>query len=870
MEPHIYILIIVLFFLAKKLIAFNSKKHEVLKKVLKENKDAINDANNQFEKLTDFKNGYCTTSAIENWKYKHSDLVKKLSAHDFSKYKENDIHKKDLAILLDRISNSSFHRNLYNKKFTEQELINYETFFNTIEGRKLDNQQRLAIINDDDKQLVVAGAGSGKTTTIVGKIQYIIDRYQIPPETVLAISFTSKSAQTLSERIAIPGLEVKTFHKLGKDIIQSNTKIQPSIFDEAQYDALIQNIIKELAQQSIYLNKLTNYFIKYLKIDQSQFDFDDQGSYIQFLKDQNFRSLKLKEYNYNGKKTFKQEIVKSCEECKIANFLYLNGVNYEYEKPYEYPTADYEFGQYKPDFTIFNGDNRIYLEHWGIDKEGNVPNWFEGKEGKSARDIYQKNKAWKLALHEKQQTKLLESTSYQIQEDEDLNYLLNQLIGAGIQLKPKNDEQIWDLIRNNSREDFAIFTKLVSTTITLLKSNNFNIAHLQQLNCEATNLKLKRRNEKFVELIEPIFNRYNDYLKERNEIDFSDMINIASDSIDKYYKKFKYIIIDEFQDISIGRYKLIQSILDKNKCCKLFCVGDDWQSIYRFSGSDISLFSEFEKYFGKTIISKIETTYRFNEPIISLTSSFILKNPSQVPKNLIQADRTKQTQFSILYSKYPELDYSYDLVELYQQLIEIAEIEKKEILILGRYKRDFEQIGNINSQLECNLKSQIIDFKGVNSKGKKVQISSKFLTIHKSKGLEGDIVILINCNSGKYGFPAEMSDDPILNLLLSNADQYPNGEERRLFYVALTRAKEHTYLLTNPINKSKFIVEIEKTTPANNAIEKTCPRCKNTTLIVKKSGVAKNGIPYRFYGCLNFEYGCQYSETVFENKKKTI
>lgn len=870
MESQHYLLFILLIIIAIKFFTNKDRKQkEYLLSLINPTKGLLLEANKKFEDLTNLNTGYCTTNAMLGWKNRYNDLFQKLHNHDFSKIKLEVQFKNQIKAFLDRHVSAEELRNQYNKKFIDQELVNYASFFDDVEGRKLDQQQRLAIITDEDHQLVVAGAGSGKTTTIVGKIKYILNRYHVPPESILAISFTSKSAQTLSERIDIPGIEVKTFHKLGKDIIQSSSGIKPSIFDEAQFDGLIANLIKEKSLDFKYLNKLTTYFVKHLKIDKSQFEFEDQGAYIQFLKDQNFRSLKLKEFNFNGKKTYKQEIVKSSEECKIANFLYLNGVEYEYEKPYEYPTANEEYGQYKPDFTIFQGDKRIYLEHWGIDKEGNVPKWFVGNDGKSAKEVYQQNKEWKLDLHNHHQTKLLESTSHQIQGDEDLTYLKIQLIEAGVELKPKNDEQIWEVINSNTKEDVKIFTRLVCTTITLLKSNNYSISDLRKKNRELSNKKLQRRNEKFIELVEPIFNGYQDYISQRNEIDFSDMINLATSLIGQSTRKYKYIIIDEFQDISIGRYKLIKAIFDKSNGCRLFCVGDDWQSIYRFSGSDLSIFSDFEKYFGKTLLSKIETTYRFNEPVISMSSSFILKNPSQVSKKLRSFDKSRQTHFSIVYSKNPELDYSHDLIEIFQKLLSQNEIEEKEILILGRYKRDLEQIGNFDSQLKTNIKTQEIQFQGTNPKGKPVKLNAKFLTIHKSKGLEGDIVILLNCNAGKYGFPAEMTDDPVLNLLLSNADQYENGEERRLFYVALTRAKEHTYLVTSPFNKSKFVVEIEESSPFNTISEKSCPRCKNTFLMVKKSGIAKNGVPYRFYGCLNFDYGCSFTEMVFENKRKT-
>lgn len=136
--------------------------------------------------------------------------------------------------------------------------------------------------------------------------------------------------------------------------------------------------------------------------------------------------------------------------------------------------------------------------------------------------------------------------------------------------------------------------------------------------------------------------------------------------------------------------------------------------------------------------------------------------------------------------------------------------------------------------------------------------------MHKSKGLEADIVILLNCNAGRYGFPAGLSDDAVLNLLLSEADQYENGEERGLFYVAMTRARHAVYFIADAFRKSKFVLEIEMNRQSHT--KSKCPRCKTADVVLRKEGIAKNGSPFRYYGCANYRYGCDYSKTVFLKK----
>ena len=355
----------------------------------------------------------------------------------------------------------------------------------------------------------------------------------------------------------------------------------------------------------------------------------------------------------------------------------------------------------------------------------------------------------------------------------------------------------------------------------------------------------------------PILIKYNKYLKSNNLIDFSDMINDAADyiSTNKFNNTFKYIIIDEFQDTSIGRFKLINSLLKSNKSCRLFAVGDDWQSIYRFAGSDISLFTQFEKHFGVTEFSKIETTYRFSKSMIDISSKFILTNPNQMAKELKPFNNDTVSPIEILTSNSFKNDDPYPFIEALRQINAeyVGSRKKLTILALARYnhiidlfkeRKDLFTVKYNEIDKNFTIKYLELPFLDV-----------QFLSVHRSKGLQGDYVIILNCVSGQYGFPSEQADDPILNLLLSKSDQFINGEERRLFYVALTRSKRKTFITTNSTYKSKFINEID-----SNYIEdpqSKCPVCKNGNKIIQE-GINKNGNPYIRYTCSNWNFGCEY------------
>src|SRR5436190_964420 len=828
--------------------------------------DSVNTANNNFKRHLDLKTGYFTHYQMISWKNQNANLFDEVKGKPFETIRLLEEEVRSIASFINNFNNSERSRDEFNKSFVNEELKTYSDFFDRIEGRKLDGQQRTAVVIDDDNSIVIAGAGSGKTTTIVGKVNYVIDRYNVDPKEILLISFTNKSASTLAERINIPGVEAKTFHKFGKDIIVETEERQPSIFDEKQFNPLLKSFFTQLITTENYLHKVINYFTDFLKPRKSQSDFDNQGDYIQYIKDKNFRTYNVIEVQGRGGLTYNMEVVKSIEECKIANFLLFNGLNYKYEYPYEHKTADERYRQYKPDFTIIQGDKRICIEHFGISRCGNVPAWFKGDDTRSASEKYRDDMNGKRETHKTNGTILIETYSYEMNEDILFTNLKENLTLAGISLKPKSPEEIWDIIKNAAKEEVDSFVLLFGTFINLMKSNNYSLGDVINKNNKTPDKFLKKRNTLFVEIIKPIVERYENYLKERNEIDFSDMINKASEYIasGKHKRKFSYVIIDEFQDISIGRYQLVKAIKQSNPSCKLFCVGDDWQSIYRFSGSDIALFKEFEKYFGFTVKSKIETTYRFHDPLIKLSSDFIQKNPDQAKKELKSISATKNTQYKIHYSITDSQDDSNAVRVIFDQLINIyKDIEGKEIFILGRYGFDIKRIKNEESLFRIDKPNETIYYSIRTREGQTRQLKAQFMTVHKAKVLEADIIVILNCNSGKYGFPSEMSEDQVLNLLLSESDQFENGEERRLFYVAMTRAKEIVYFIADSSFKSKFILELEL--ESGQSPNKKCPSCKTADIVLRRSGTAKNGNAYKFYGCSNYLYGCEYTATEWIN-----
>lgn len=322
----------------------------------------------------------------------------------------------------------------------------------------------------------------------------------------------------------------------------------------------------------------------------------------------------------------------------------------------------------------------------------------------------------------------------------------------------------------------------------------------------------------------------------------------------KYTSPYSYILIDEFQDISVDRYKFILSLRNNEKLTKTYCVGDDWQSIYRFSSSDMNLFNHFEDYFGFTERCKIETTYRFGNPLVDRSSDFILKNPNQVEKTVHPLSESVTTELEFVSFKRDEGNKRY-LAEIERIINRIPTDES--IMLLGRYNHEVNVFPEKCIKPYQNSKRAIVTY------GRTMD----FMSVHAAKGLEADHVLILNCSQDQGGFSSRIADDPILGFVLSAIDTYEYSEERRLFYVAITRAKKHTYVLYNENMPSVFVTEMQRQVDGEQLL---CPRCKKGRLKSIKDGVSINGNQYRNYLCSNSVAGCHFFWQIYYDDESDI
>jgi len=794
----------------------------------------------EFLALIDSLNDYLT------WKQRDSIITKYQDVGQFfkngtSRYKKEERVKKFNTIF----QNFEQYVKQHNRNFVATQKIKLNKYFDDIEGKKLDEQQRNAVITDEYSNLIIAGAGSGKTLTILAKVKYLIEKKGINPNKILLLSFTNKTVDELNERLKKLNLNTTatTFHKLGYDFVKKFASDVPALANEG----LLSNVIKSFFKKDILSEKLSldsfmQFIACYMVIPEEDDKFNSLGEKIDINKGLKLETLKTK-YNKNRvskikHKTLSGEHVKSAEELTIANFLFLNGINYEYEKKYRH--GNY---MYRPDFYLPDYD--IWIEHFGVD-EHNRAKWLtEANEQKYVEEMKLKREK-----HAQYHTKLLETYSYFNRDNVLLSKLEEMLKKEGVKFSPLDNKEIYEKIVEQDANFGSELRKLISSFINLSKSKKMSTDSLKTFFASkgnGINKFMRFRQNLFLDFILPIVEKYDETLKERNEIDFNDMINLATDLITKnqLFQKYDYIIIDEYQDISVARFELIKQIR-KISDAKLICVGDDWQSIYRFAGSDISLFSDFKKYVGEFEKLLIERTYRNSQQLIDISAEFIQKNPKQIRKSPISQKSFKNP---VKYIKYSEGAEVLTLLATIKQIV--AEYGKKSsILLLGRHASDINKVLDQDSDDEIkqyNENTNELKIKGFED------VDIKFVTVHKSKGLEADNVIILNIKNDLYGFPNKLTDDPILSLLLSEEEKYRFAEERRLFYVALTRTKNEVHLLV-PESESIFIEEIVQyagyliSDDSGESGLVKCPWCKTGNLVVRKDIKTNN----EFLGCSHF------------------
>ncbi|HDX0899479.1 TPA: UvrD-helicase domain-containing protein [Stenotrophomonas maltophilia] len=695
-----------------------------------------------------------------------------------------------------------------NEAMTLRELVLARGFLGRVESKPLTEEQARAVICFDNRVQVVAAAGSGKTSTMVAKAAYAIDRGLVEPERMVMLAFNKDAAKELEERaqrtfdrlgMGNTVVEARTFHALGLAIIAKATGRKPDI-PEWTIDATLgfnklAELVDDLKDRSIHFRTQWDMFRLVFGRDLPAFGAE----------------MEADGYDRDGTpyiRTLQGERVKSLEECVIADWLFYNGVTYDYERRYEFDTATDTHRQYRPDF--YYPDAGLYHEHFALDADSQPPPDFAH---------YADGMHWKRQQHAARGTALVETTSFGLRSGHALQDLAERLGESGVELDPNPDRELPE--QGAKPMPDADLIGLMRTFIAHAKSNCLTLDDMAERLRQMPEDQFEERHRRFLEIASPVFQAWDNALADEHGIDFEDMLNMAAGLLEQghYESPYELVMADEFQDASRARARLCRALVSRPGRY-LFAVGDDWQSINSFAGADVSVMTGFREWMGHGQVLKLEQTFRCPQALCDASSRFVSRNPAQIAKAVrsaapamgpvlqaFQMNRREELQDGV--RQY--------LAKLHQQLLSGAVPQGRKgrvtVFILGRYRADRSAMPS--------------DWKTVFGSTMDVE----FLTVHRSKGREADYVILPGMVN--RSFPSLRSDDPVLSLAMPEGDTYPLSEERRLFYVALTRARRSVAMFTLQGKRSPFLDELVKdgaveVTAISGATihEERCPVCK--------------------------------------------
>jgi len=661
---------------------------------------------------------------------------------------------------------------------------------------QLNNKQREAVVCEDKRILVLAGAGSGKTKTLIQKVLYLIAEKNVDPRHILAITFTKNAANEMMDRLILTAdknnnyksiisdkklsrkerdykrkeyikkypwlsnITVKTFHGLCNQILRRrgakefdtkyrilldnryDTEVEARQTTQEYPEEIINKIIVKLCEDSEYLLNLKRYILDYY-IDQFNLKIHKKST-----------NLYIKPYT-----TLKGDRVRSKAERDVADWLYRHRIRYVYE-----PTIAPGQFEMQPDFFI--EDANIFLE---VVSSKSYP-------------LADKEKV----MHEagKNYVKVQDSATHDTAE---FNQIMDELIFSKVNKNYLNISPLDVAEEFRGYEKYRRFFVLdVLRMIDKIKVEDYNFEEIYQKAQEDDHARVRD----FYKLSKPIWEQYHHYCVNHSYLDFNDLLIHTVSLLEKqenirnaYQKRFKYVLVDEFQDVNTIQVKLLKLIINYEN--QLFCVGDDWQSIYGFRGSNVKYIVNFENFFDNPTLIKLNINYRSNDTIVEASNKVIAHNKYKIEKEIQSFNSSGKKIY--LYCAEREADDGIEtVIENVENLLKNG-FQKEDILILSRTR-----------------KTEAFDRYFEELRKKRIRVT----TIHQSKGLEAKAVFIVGLTGGYLGFPDVRDTDRIFQIIRESDYDLALEEERRLFYVALTRAKDELFLVSEVGNESEFIAEI--------------------------------------------------------------
>ncbi|HVY01558.1 MAG TPA: UvrD-helicase domain-containing protein [Candidatus Nanoarchaeia archaeon] len=663
------------------------------------------------------------------------------------------------------------------KSYLQQEADDIEKYSDFLSDLGDNVDQKRGVVSDSKRILVLAGAGSGKTKVLTKRMIHFVKNKEIPIDKILAITFTKAAAKEMRDRVGtILGINpdnlksnIRTFHSFCCHILKQNEQFD--ILTEKEQEEIIRKIVYSFKDDEEFMDSLY-YYIQNSLIDKIRNKDNENSRYLQ---------VKNKPAGFGKQNVVTNSgiLVKSKSERDIANFLFALGIKFEYE-----PLIDFGNGEFHPDFKLRED---IFIEHWCYnEKTPSIP--------QIDKNTYLQHRKWKEDQYKKNGKHLI---SIEEQEMLDLNKLqirlqleLESLLESKFERKEILDRL---MLSDQYHKAFEKFIDELLEIINLAKSRLFDIKEIE----ERVKDEKKEKVKNFYNVLIPVMKEYSNILKttDYSKKDFNDLIKDTVNLLKRnkkrkeyYQNKIKYLLIDEFQDVSYGEVELIKLLINKNT--NLFAVGDDWQSIYGWRGSDVNYILNFEDYFGETEKIILPYNYRSTKNIVEASSYFIQQSKKQHPKDIKSKKEDTDEQKILQVNSEDDFKGANYVIHKIQKLMqEDPSLKPEDFLVLYRSSRTAALYKQKFSQVTFKI---------------------KLTTIHGSKGMEAKYVFVLGLKKGIYGFPNIYADKDIKRAILDIPVEDKEEEERRIFYVAMTRAKKRLFLISEDGNESEFLADIPK------------------------------------------------------------
>ncbi|MEH2275950.1 MAG: UvrD-helicase domain-containing protein [Nostoc sp.] len=641
---------------------------------------------------------------------------------------------------------------------------------------------------------VVARAGSGKTSTLVNRALFLQKHCGIAPNEILLLAFNRKAVEEIRERLtlqlqsSIP--HVMTFHALAYALVHPEESILFNEPDGQQNKAqVLQTVIDEYRRKPDVYEKIRVLMMANFREDWERIAW---GGYDKSPEEMLRYRRSLPRIGLDGKH------YKSFGEKVIANFLLEHNITYKYERNFWWDGINYY-----PDFTIFTGENQgIVIEYFGLEGDPDYDIMSEEK-----REYWQNCPNWHFVE--------LSPTTLRFEGVEDFCALLKRCLESyGVRCDRLSEDEIWKKIKLRAIDRF---TKVVEGFIQRCRKLSLTSEKLASL---VDNHKCASDVEqRFLELAQRFYQSYLQHLKATGEEDFDGLMQKAATTVASGQTVFRrksgtgdlkclrYILIDEYQDFSELFHHLIKAIREQNSQAKFFCVGDDWQAINGFAGSDLRFYQNFAQFFQPSQKLNITTNYRSATSIVDIGNTLMhgLGTPARAHKTIFgTVEIADMGQFDPTPKEQKE--HSGDsITPAILRLVDKAIKDRKNVVLLSR-KNSLPWYVNYGKRTSRdgvldNFLNLIHSYLPEESR-KVVTIS----TAHKYKGLQNDIVIILDAVSRCYPL---IHPDLMFSRVFGDSIEQVVAEERRLFYVTLTRAVEHLFIITETKNLSPFLEELK-------------------------------------------------------------